>query len=299
MCPCPCPCRCRNMSLRMGGKRTTHVQDIKLKKNGEEVRIIPFSDVHWGAKNCAAGKFIEHMKRAGDHPNAWFIGGGDYLDFSKAGDRAIMRNCAESTANFMDEIAEQKMREFYDAVAPIIKGRCIGLIEGNHHWDFSVTRETCTQRLCQMLETKYLECMSVVTLRFDYCGCKTSYPVFIAHRTGGGGGYTAGAPFNQLQRVPLFVRGARAYISGDDHSLGHIPVGELIIDQTTGEFEDGVIHLIKSGQWQDAYMENHANYLIEKAAAPKPMGMPFLSLRVGRSRVNNRQVFQIHSSVTV
>jgi hypothetical protein len=284
--------------LRMGGKPTSYIHEIKIKKTGEEVRIIPFSDVHWGAKNCASEKFIEHLKRAGDHPHAWFIGGGDYLDFSKAGDRAIIRNCAESTTNFMDEIAQQKLEEFYSVVAPIIKGRTIGLLEGNHHWQFSVTGDTCTERLCQMLGVKYLGCLSSIVLKFEYSNCRASYPIFIAHRTGAGGGYTAGASFNQLQRAAGWFRNAKAYISGDDHSLGHITIGGMIVDRNTGEWKDESIHLIKTGQWQKAYMEDVPNYLVEKPAAPKALGLPYITLRYTRTQLDKKQYVKLHSSVT-
>lgn len=66
--------------MRTSGLFTTHTYEIKLKSCNDDIFIVPFSDIHFGADGFCGDTWKEFAAWGGAHPNAWYIGNGDYID---------------------------------------------------------------------------------------------------------------------------------------------------------------------------------------------------------------------------
>ncbi len=179
-----------------------------------EAQILPLGDIQWKPKGMGVG--VERLKAYIDagmqHPNPWFIGMGDYVDFASPSNRGRLRaslaegSLYDSAEEHLDFAAEETLQELLEILLPT-KGRWLGMLEGHHFWSFADGTTTDT-RLCQALEAKFLGTSAMVQVRFAQPpkskkrASVYNMPSFViwCHH-GRGGGRTAGGPLNQLENV--------------------------------------------------------------------------------------------------
>src|ERR1035438_10483365 len=91
---------------------------------------------------------------------------GDYFDTYSTSERRILKDdkLHESTLDRFDTQLMSDTLHFKKEIE-FMEGRLIGLIEGNHFGTFSSTGITTTQKLAEMLDTKYLGVCSLIHLQ--------------------------------------------------------------------------------------------------------------------------------------
>lgn len=181
----------------------------------DTIKIYPLGDIHVGALNCAEDKLKGVVKLIAADPNAYWIGGGDYLDAvilndSKRFDPTVVpdwmleKGPKESRLNLTDMLTAQKKR-FFKILAPV-RDRCLGLIEGNHeysimkHHNRNLMQELCEHFTLKGEPVQDLSDCAFVRLKFRRTGGATNVVrMFICH--GNGGGRSTSAETNGLYRL--------------------------------------------------------------------------------------------------
>lgn len=183
----------------------------------EPVVIAPLGDIQWnGAKGPTAIDTLQRHLDKAMKLNAWFIGLGDYIDFMSPSNRQRLTGAAlyDEALNSIDDRALDLVLELYQRFLKPTKGRWLGMLHG-HHYSQLQTGETSDQRLCQLLETRFLGTSAYVRIQFTrpHKGKGRSNVVLWAHH-GCGGGMTAGAPLNKLEQMASAFPAADVYIMG-------------------------------------------------------------------------------------
>jgi len=267
---------------------TTHRHLIQLTGSGKPHNLIIWGDVHRDAPLCAVDRwkeFLEHCKR---QKNATYLGMGDYVDMCSTSERCTLAGeLHESTRDNLDDLAEEKCKQFADELKPM-RGNLIGLIEGNHYWQFQ-SGVTSTQRLCQLMGCKYLGVSSFVRLTLALgksTHCRKTFDLFAHH--GKGAARLVGGSFNRVAQLDE-VAVADAYIMGHDHKRGVLPAtprlmledcrGTLTVKERTG-------WIIRSGSFLKAYQDGRRSYNVDAARAGCSLGWTELELTMKLSQGN-------------
>src|SRR3990167_2167004 len=120
-----------------------------------EVRILPITDIQWGAKGCDADRLKQHIDW-GLKNDCYFVGLGDYVDVASPSNRSkfASANFYDTVRDAMDSISEKHVSELIDILQPT-KGKWLGLLSGHHYWEFQDGTTTDT-RLAKALAAPYL-----------------------------------------------------------------------------------------------------------------------------------------------
>lgn len=178
----------------------------------------------------------------------------------------------ESTMECIEDMYRQTTDGLLNTIK-FMKGRCIGLVEGNHFGNFG-DGTTTTQRMCQALRTKYLGCICIVRLCFVFNGTSKLTIDILAHH-GKGGGQLAGTPFNQVGKM-VNIAEADIYLMGHDHSRG------CVTDQRIYPYFDSrkkqlvmkerKILYGRTGSFLRGYVPNKVSYIADMALKPANLG---------------------------
>jgi hypothetical protein len=242
-----------------------------------------FGDVHRFARSCDVDRWKYFLKKAKEDVDArpdrtLFVGLGDYDDFASTREKKDMSKLHETTIDGFDMIDERNMREMAKEMS-FMRGRTIGLIEGNHHWVRS-NGKTSTMDLCERLETEYLGWLCHYTMLF-----KPSYnmttPVHMVLCHGKAGGKRAGTSINHVEDMKGIFPAADIYCMGHDHQRGAWPVNVLIpVPALPGyKLKQKRQFLCRSGSFKKAYEDNTAGYEISRLLKPADLGA--LRLKIG------------------
>lgn len=248
--------------------------------SNQHALLMPVGDIHYGTKDFPTNKFIEHFKWGMDR-GAVFIGMGEYLDFAPHSQRRITSQLREEIQEQMDEMIKQKMREFYRMIE-FTAGRWIGLIEGDHRWDF-FDGTSADQFLCGLLNADFLGSSALITLH--PAGLPKNHRegetrVYIHH--GIGSSRSAGG---HLHRVEDLLKWVDCDVALMGHS--HSKIGAPIDCQTISP--DGVHYhktklIARTGSWLKGYQstgpqplssavsKSRGSYVEGKAYTPSALG---------------------------
>ena len=154
--------------MRTTGDFTIHNYTIPIQKFGEPLYLIPFGDVHRSSPQCHVQKWLSFCEWAKKKSRCLFLGMGDYDDLISTSERKIIMNpdLHESTQQNLHEVWLKSTQRFAKEIG-FMKGRLIGLMEGNHFVRFA-NNTTTTQKLCELMSTAYLGCNSFIRLSFLY-----------------------------------------------------------------------------------------------------------------------------------
>jgi hypothetical protein len=268
----------------MGGMTTTGIfttaqHNITVAGSGIPHRIIIWGDVHRDAPLCAVDRWKEFLDYCKTLRNATYLGMGDYMDMLSTSERVTLAGeLHESTRDSLDDLAEKKCQEFAAELKPM-KSNLVGLIEGNHYWQFQ-SGVTSTQRLCQLMGCKYLGVASFV--RLVLCrsrgGPWRNFDIFAHH--GKGAARLVGGSFNRVQQLDE-VAVADAYIMGHDHKRGVIPATpRLVLERHGGKLsvKERTGWIVRSGSFLKAYQDGRRSYNVDAARAGCSLGWTELEL---------------------
>jgi len=281
---------------------TTHKYEIVLDRFGDDFFIPVFSDVHRYAYNCDVEgwrHFLDYCKKLmKESPNVYFLGLGDYDDLGSESERRKLAHSElhETTYDSLDDYMDKRTRDFCKELE-FMKGRIIGLIEGNHHYKFAAG-DTSTMRMCKYLNAKYLGGISIIRLLFKYKGStvgKNQSVDIYAHHTAGsksGGGRKAGSSLNKLEDM-ADVWDVDICIAGHDHKMNvGFPVRMYLDRQMNVKQRD--ILLVRTGSFQKGWVPGRQGYVPTFNGKPNFLGCPIIKLTPTREGVHSG-----HETITI
>lgn len=283
---------------------TTHKHEVFIPKFGIDYKIFPFSDVHYNAPNCDRDKFhrwCDYAKRMIDEMDGrvLFIGVGDYDDMASTSEREYFQKFHSTTKDSLDTFMECKTQEFIDRIK-FMKGRLIGMIEGNHYFKFQ-SGITSTQKMCEALNCKYLGGSSIIRLVFKYMkGSRASSIDIYAHHTAGskgGGGRRVGSSINKLEDMS-HVWFADIYLAGHDHKLNSAHPIMMYLDHH-GYVKAKEQLLVRTGSFQKAWEDGREDYVATFNGKANNLSAPMINLIIRLEKNGkNSEFIEIDKSVT-
>jgi hypothetical protein len=200
---------------------------------------------------------------------------GDYLDSTSTSERSCLGKIdKEMHETFLTDIAalqEAKIEMMADELK-FMKGRLIGLLNGNHYFSFTDGTNS-DQRICRILDCKYLGVSSFVRLYLDNCGRKRSLDVWAHHGTGAGRLF--GGSINRVDQMREHAE-ADFYCMGHDHKRGAVPATpRLFLEHNARgglKVKQRQQWLIRSGSYLASYVENTRNYNVDAGRGPCSLG---------------------------
>ncbi len=203
--------------MRTSGLFTTCTYRIPVQSVQDEYFIVPFSDVHHGHKLFCQSTWVDFAYWGKHHPTAHFIGNGDYEDSFRAHTRSRLETDLEEDERAAIHEANLRRLCEFEHLMDFMRGRLIGMGDGNHDWTFADGRNTA-QVLAHDFGCEYLGVLAAVRIVFEYNG--GCVPItYVQHHGRPSGAQTAGGKFNHVER---FARSFDADIvaTGDDHKKG-------------------------------------------------------------------------------
>lgn len=263
--------------MQTTGIFTIHEYTINIKSISDTITLYPFGDVHRSSPACDVDRWRDFLKEASQEKNAYFLGLGDYDDFSSTSEREILGNkkLHESTRRTIEDLMDSHNKQFHKEIA-FMQDRLIGLIEGNHYGEYQ-DGTTTTMKLAGMMRTKYLGVASFIRLHIVNHGRGTYVDIWVHHGKG-----AARLPGGSLNRVVQMAESADAdlYFMGHDHkkTVGYVP--RLCLKHT----KKGVMlkHrrqlFARTGSFLKGYEPGCASYVADAAMGPTDLGFVKISI---------------------
>lgn len=250
--------------------------EITVKSINDPITLWFFGDIHRDTKNCDVERWKWFLKRAKEsmNDNTYFIGMGDYHDFASTREKKYLESGVhESTTRLFDEVAEKHNRDLAGEMS-FMRGRVLGLIEGNHSWNFEGGK-TSTEDLAERLDSKDMGWLCHYTLVVRSSGShKFNQAIHMVLCHGKAGGKTAGITINQVADLKPLFPVADIYCMGHDHQRGAWPSTCLV--PTNGphgyKIKQKRQMLCRSGTFVKAYQDNSNSYEIFRLYKPSDLG---------------------------
>lgn len=257
------------------------------------VIIAPIGDIQWAGKrgSTATDTLRRHLDRC-QTVGAWYVGLGDYIDFASPSNRQRLRAAAlyDSAEDVIDDKALDLVQELFDLYLRPTKGRWLGLVHGHHYANLK-TGETTDQRLCQLLDARFLGSSAFIRLQFSRptpanSGMRGNVTLFVHH--GAGGGMKAAAPLNKLENLA-------PYWDADIFMIGHLtkmataPVNRVSA-RWSGRGAPELVHrkimLVGCGGFSKGYVQGAkqgrvpmGGYVEQRMLNPAALGAPLIYVR--------------------
>lgn len=281
---------------------TIHKVVISCKIN-ETINLFPFGDVHYGSPLFSKERWREFLDYAKKQKNTYFLGMGDFTDLLSYTERQIMgRGLHESTTQTIDDLYDRLVKDFCKDVAPVMQGRIIGMLEGNHHGVYSTSGMTTTQKMCEILKARYLGVSSFIRLSFNAEGRSrvgASIDIF-AHHGKGGGGRMVGSDINHIQSASEITT-AQICLMGHTHKKSIAMKTRLKLNDGNGSLSIAHEKILfgRTGSFLKGWEPDAPSYVVKACMSPTDLGVIKLQLTPRRDRTNGRDVFwiDIHGSI--
>jgi len=261
--------------------------------------VIPFGDIHRSAPLCHEEKWKEFLSWAKTKKDAYFLGMGDYDDLVSTSEREglIGARLHDSTI----QTIELTFRKYTDRLVneiSFMKGRIIGLIEGNHYGLFQ-NGTTTTQRMCEALGCRYLGCSAFVRLSVPMHGNVSNVVDIWAHH-GLGAARLIGGSLNRVQQMAEAAE-ADIYLMGHDHKKSVATLNRLRLTGGGGKLR--LSHrkalLARTGSFLRGYVPGSHSYVADRMLNPTDLGVVKIELTPRRDTTDGQDVayLDIHASV--
>ena len=218
--------------------------------------IAPLGDIQWaGGRGPTAKQALREYLDRTLEMGAYYLGMGDYTDFLSPSNRQRIRAAAlyDTAEDVIDDKALDLALELYQEYLRPTKGRWLGLLHG-HHYAMLKTGESTDQRLCQLLEAPFLGTSAFIRLKFKIDAGDMNVIIWAHH--GCGGGVTAGAPLNKLEKAALGFD-ADIYVMGHTTKSPATPLNRVKA-RWNGHGAPDLIHkkvlLVNSGGFNKSYI---------------------------------------------
>lgn len=252
--------------------------------------VAPLGDLQWnGDPDELAYDHLERHIAEAMSLDAWFVGMGDYIDFTSPSNREAI-NAAKTydgAKSGIEKLANDLNHDLYDRLLKPTKGRWLGMAEGHHFWQFRAG-DTTDMRLCEMLKTDHLGTQFLYGLHFRLTG-GIGGDVWIHGQHGQGSG-TEGALLNRLKTL------AGDWEHVDIHLMGHwtkklhgaIPKLRPVVYGGKIHLRSRDVHLVGTGGWTKGLILGRkegrvprGSYVEKASMRPVSLGAPFIKILPG------------------
>lgn len=257
-----------------------------VKSRTHKFHLYALGDVHIGAMNCAENQFRKVVRTIAKDKNAYWVGGGDYIDavilqdqkrfdpnvlpswllsahindikrmIRKGGDTDkvaddIMKLISGSSRKKLADMVAAQRDRFIEITKPI-HNKCIGLIEGNHEYAvMKYHNRSIMSDLSAAIGAPELTDCCFVRMRFTRA--KAGAPeianvrMFACH--GHGGGRTPGAEPNHLARLAQ-DKTCELVLRGHSHTQFILPPVARMTLPTNGPLnEEAESTILRAANW--------------------------------------------------
>jgi len=249
---------------------------------------------------CAEEKWLEFCEYESKKADTYFLGMGDYDDLASTSERSILESpiLHDSTAKTLEKAYLTHTMRFAKEIS-FMKGKLIGMLEGNHYAMFA-NGITTTQKLCELMDCKYLGVNSFIELAFEDGNRHSTRAVKIFAHHGRGGGRTAGASMNPLEKMCEMAE-ADIYLMGDNHAKAIMNKERLTLRSGGGKLRLSrrKLLLARTGCFLKGYEPGEASYIADANYCPTDLGVVKIELIPKRYREdgNERMEIDIHASL--
>jgi len=286
--------------MKTGGLFEVYEYRIPRVTINQPFHLIPFGDIHRSAPLCHEEKWKEFIAWAKPMPDAYFLGMGDYDDLVSTSERAglIGARLHDSTM----QTIESTFKKYTDRLVSelsFMKGRIIGLLEGNHFGVFQ-NGTTTTQRMCEALECKYLGCSAFIRLVAD-TGKNHTVSIDIWAHHGMGAARLVGGSLNRVQQMAEAAE-ADIYLMGHDHKKSIATTNRLRLGLSRAgdvKLSHRKALLARTGSFLRGYVPGANSYVADRMLNPTDLGVVKIELTPKRERAKDRDTLyiDIHGSV--
>lgn len=264
-----------------------------LAKN-QKMLLMPVGDIHEGSDGWPKEKFLYQLKFGMDR-GATFLGMGDPLDFTSDSQRAIIAPLRDSTKKQLDDFMTERTERFAEMMN-FTKGRWIGMLEGNHRWQFQ-DGTTTDQLLCRKLGCEFLGTSALIRISQGVSGHDEADCKIYAHH-GVGGGRTAGGHLTRLEDL-LKSFDADIYLMGHVHTKVNDPIDRQYVSKEGIHYHRTML-MARTGGWLRGYVssppkgldvpaiESRGSYVEAKAMMPTSLGG--LCIGIGYDEVEEARI---------
>ena len=257
------------------GLFTIHSVTIPVKQN-QPIKLIPFGDIHADSDLHAVDEWMEFIDYARKEKDAYFLGMGDYLDSWSASERHILRSGGlhDTSLKNLEKDARKRVADFCKQIS-FMKGRCLGIISGNHKPEFS-DGTNGDHLIAAALGTKYLGVASAIHVSLHVNGKEPqwSFDVF-AHHGKGGSARTVGGTLNTVAQVAAYMD-CEIYLMGHDHQRAAVPLPPLLglRHNSRGEWKlaERDRWVGRTGSFLKAYVDGQSSYNVDAGRGPCSIG---------------------------
>jgi hypothetical protein len=249
---------------------------------------------------CAEEKWLEFCEYESKKKDTYFLGMGDYDDLASTSERSILHSpiLHDSTVKTLEKAYLTHTMRLAKEIK-FMKGKLIGMLEGNHYGKLA-NGTTTTQKLCELMDTTYLGCNSFIQLTFGQEGRHSSRSVKIFAHHGRGGGRTAGASMNPLEKMGEMAE-ADIYLMGDNHAKSIMNKERLTLRTGGGKLRLSrrKILLARTGCFLKGYEPGESSYIADANYCPTDLGVVKIELVPRRYREDGdeRVEIDIHASI--
>lgn len=265
--------------------------------------IAPIGDVHYNAPMHADDALRDWCAlwkariKAGE--TVLFLGMGDYLETLSGSERKAMAGVHESTREWMDDRIMEDVEGLVKELA-FTKGRWLGWITGNHDY-INGEGMSVTQMLASRLGGTAFGVEAWIRLMPEQthgCRCGLKYDVWAHH--GVGGGMTAGATLNALERVAAWAM-VDCVLMGHHHAQANSPLSRLemvdLADDKVG-LKERPVRICRTGGTLKSHEPGRVSYATAKAMKPAPLGAPEIKVTFKRTQRKKQNLFGWDTKVT-
>lgn len=283
--------------MKTTGLFTTHRVDIEAEL-GKPIRLIPFGDIHRDSNLHAEEHWQEFLAYAKKQKNALFLGMGDYTDGCSTSERIslVQGGMHDTTVHSMRRLYGEWAARLHKEIS-FMKGRMIGMLGGNHYFQFE-NGDTTDHVLAAQMGTKFLGVCSFIRLSFTFKGRASkrhSIDIFAHH--GKGGGMTPGATFNTLEKMQG-TADADIYLMGHDHKKGCIPSSPRLklVNGSSKELcvRERTPWLGRTGSFLKAYENGVTSYNVDAGRSACALGWIEFEITPRRIRKGKLDTIEFH-----
>ena len=288
--------------MQTTGIFTTHVFNIPFSKFGEPIYLIPFGDIHRSSPACHEEYWKEFLGWAKKKPRCYFLGMGDYDDLGSASERLILtdKRLHNSTHQTLEVLYLKHTNKFAKDIV-FMRGRLLGLIEGNHYGEFQ-NGATTTQKLCELMGCKYLGVSTFIRLRFlPQTKHHTRLSVDVWAHHGRGASRLMGGSLNRVEQMAEAAE-ADIFLMGHDHKKSIAPTVrfQLMSSPNNGvKLHARKILIGRTGSFLKGYEQGVASYIVDNAMKPCDIGVIKIEMTPQRDCRNGEDICHIdlHGSI--
>ncbi len=264
---------------------------------GKPIRLVFFGDVHRDSPHNAETKWMEFLHYAKRLKNAWFLGMGDYLDSTSSSERSAWAiACMQLHETKKEDVEKHEVSKCARFAKEIdfMKGRLIGLIGGNHYFNFQ-NGTNSDQKICEKMECKFLGVSSFIRLTLESNGRKHTLDIWLHH--GAGGARLVGGSINKVDQMREHAE-ADIYAMGHDHGRMAVPAKPRMRLGTSGggqklRVKERQQWLLRTGSFLASYVDGTASYNVDAARGPSSLGHVELEISVSRNGPHGEEETQI------